>query len=89
MTEVGFFWPLQSEDHEAEADTILRLIREAVSMRPCDERVDRMKWGIRQMIKRLENEGTKSSIKTAHHLWQRGHAIYPDYITKDDEPKLR
>ena len=89
MVLAEFFRPLQSVDHEAEADTILRLIRDEVSMHPCDERVGRMKWGIRRMLKRLVAEGTKSSIKTAHHLWRSGHALYPDYITDADEPKSR
>ena len=89
VTKVGFFWPLQNEDHEAQAETILQLIRDEVAMRPCDERVGRMKWGIRRMIKRLEVEDTESGLRTAHHLWKIGHGRYPDYITEADKPKSR
>ena len=81
--------PLYSEDHEAQAQTIIRIIKEEVSMHPCDERVGRMKWGIQRMIKRLEAEDTESSVKTARRLWASGHAMYPDHITGADEPKPR
>ena len=89
MPKLGFLRLLQNEDHRGDAEAILQLIREKISMYPCEERVGRMRWGIKRMIKRLEGEGTEHDLKVAHHLWKRGHAMYPDYITVTDEPKVK
>ncbi len=89
MPKLGIFWLLQDPDHEGDADTILHLIREKVSTYPREERVDRIVWGIKRMIERLEGEGTKHDMKVAHHLWKSGHTMYPNHITVTDEPKVR
>ena len=78
---------LCSVDPDTRAEDVLRIIRDGVAPYPCEQRVDRMKWGAREMIKVLESEGTSESFKIAHALWKRARRTYPDYITDSDEPK--
>lgn len=85
---MGFWSWIRGDKHGVWADREIDRIRTRCGYTPDDPQTEAVGAALKRRIPAVYKQGGRDNYKYALALWQISNALYPEYITEEDYPKL-